>query len=169
MPEVLWDLCNVLQVETNEDEESMDKLNEVIFHCGNFHVEDETNTFYTDGLSYTIETVVSRYLESVHRREMTFERLAHLEKVQDASYRPRYDITYKVESSSVWPVKLIAFYPVQKRIPQRIRLRTVSSLLKQPMKGFFIRIRLWYRSEQQNLLPQRWMTPLNRRNKKRIT
>lgn len=64
-------------------------LNKTVFRCGNVHSEDEKITRYIDGLSDTIRTVVTRYRESEHRNEMTFESLLHFSKSEDEAYHAR--------------------------------------------------------------------------------
>lgn len=78
MHECLSNLRKIKQGETGVGEEYWKRLKEAVFCCGNVQIEDERNTLYTDELSDAIRTVVARYLESIHRRRLTFESLTHL-------------------------------------------------------------------------------------------
>lgn len=89
MRQILEDLRNIHQGEAEVKEEYRTLFNEAIFHCGNFHSEDENIALHIDGLLDTIRTVVARYRESVHRMELTFEAFAHFLKSEDEAYRAR--------------------------------------------------------------------------------
>lgn len=86
MRKVLEHLRNIGQVEKVVKEEYEDRLNQTVFRCGNVHRENEKIAVYIDNPFDIIRTVVACYCESVHRRELTFESLAHFAKSEDEPY-----------------------------------------------------------------------------------
>lgn len=89
MPEVLEYLRNIGQGEIEVAEEYRKRLKKAVLRCGNVQSKDEKINLYIDGLSGTTGKMVRRYQESVHRREMIFESLAHFKKAKYEAYRAR--------------------------------------------------------------------------------
>lgn len=46
-------------------------------------------TVHVDGLSDTLLMVITRFQESIHSRDLTFESLTHFAKPEDEAYRVR--------------------------------------------------------------------------------
>lgn len=87
--EVLEDLRNLHQGEMEVEEVYQKRLNEAFFRCRNVHREDEKITLYINGLSETIQAVVDRYRERIHRLQLTFESFTHFAKSEDEAYCAR--------------------------------------------------------------------------------
>lgn len=62
-------------LQRNEQDEALYKkrLNDAIYHCGNFQEEDKMMIIYIDGIIPTSRTIVSRFRECQLRRAKTFE------------------------------------------------------------------------------------------------
>lgn len=87
--EVLEDFRKVKQKKKEKEENYRKRLNETLLRCGNIHSEDGNITIYIDELSQTINVVVDQHRQSVHRRDLTFERLCHFTKSKDKTNRAR--------------------------------------------------------------------------------
>ena len=118
MREALETLRDVRQENTETEEDYRKRLNVAIHRCGNVHSEDEKMTLYVDGLAPTIRTVVARHRESVNRREMTFEGLAHFARSEDEVVRARAQLSSSTQiptprpRTSVIPAAQVARTPV---------------------------------------------------------
>lgn len=87
--EVLLDLRNIRQSETQVEKVYTRKRNDSVLHWGRVNSEDENIKIYIDGLSDTMCTVVAHYREIFHRRAMTFEGLDHFAKPKGEAYHAR--------------------------------------------------------------------------------
>lgn len=89
MREVLEDIRNVKEEQEEVEEDSLKRLNDAIFRCGNIHSEYEKITLYVNGLSNTIVMLVSHYLDSGQHCYLTFEILCYFDKSEDEYYHAR--------------------------------------------------------------------------------
>lgn len=63
------------------------RINDAVYRCANVNDEVEQKTIFTNGLSPSIQTIISRYRETKPRRSLTFNALVPLARDEGEAFR----------------------------------------------------------------------------------
>lgn len=89
MREDLYDIRTIEQQDNELKESYRKRFNNAFHRCCNEHCEEEKITIYMEGVSETTRIIVARHLESVPRRDLTFEDITHFARSEDEAFHAR--------------------------------------------------------------------------------
>lgn len=77
----------ISQLTTETEVEYSTRLNEAVYDCGNVHGELDKMTFFMNGFSSSIQTIVARYLETQPHRYLTYNAVVQITRDVGGAFR----------------------------------------------------------------------------------